>query len=102
MVLTWAATAASAGEGAPPPEPDGKAILAAKCGKCHALDASSSSPLAQAPPFRDVFKKFPTEELRIRLSEGVVSHYKTMPMVDFTDEDVTAIITYLSTLYVSP
>ncbi len=103
-MVAWAATAVSAGESAPSPQPDadGKALLASKCGRCHALDVTSVSPLAEAPPFRDVFKKFPTEELRIRLSEGVVSHYKSMPMIDFTDEEVTAIITYLSTLYVSP
>jgi mono/diheme cytochrome c family protein len=95
-------SAALAGDGMTSPEPDGRAILAAKCGRCHAFDATSASPLAEAPPFREVFKKFPTEELRIRLAEGVVSHYKDMPQVDFTDEEVAAIIGYLSTLYVSP
>lgn len=82
--------------------PDGKALLTDKCGRCHAIDATSSSPLAQAPPFREVFRKFPTEELRIRLLEGVVSHFEDMPQVDFTEEEVTAIINYLSTLYVTP
>ena len=85
-----------------PAIPDGKVLLTEKCGRCHAVDATSASPRAEAPPFRDVFKKFPVEELRMRLSEGVVSHFKDMPQVDFTDEQVTGIIDYLSTLYVTP
>lgn len=82
--------------------PDGRVLLTDKCGRCHAVDATSPSPFKDAPPFRDVLKKFPVEELRMRLSEGVVSHFKDMPQVDFSDEEVTGIIDYLSTLFVTP
>jgi cytochrome c len=76
----------------------GKATLARHCGRCHALDALSPSPFDKAPPFREVYAKFPAGELRIRLSEGVVSHFKDMPQIDFTDEEITGILDYLSTL----
>lgn len=76
----------------------GEAILAKNCGRCHAIDRTSSSPFAPAPPLRDAYKKFSVEELKMRLSEGVVSHFKDMPQIDFTDEQVAAIVDYLGTL----
>lgn len=98
LILTHMLVANTLGAAEPVTVGGGKAILERNCGRCHAIDATSSSPLAQAPPLRDVYLKFPNEELRIRLSEGIVSHYKDMPMIDFTDEQITAILDYLSSL----
>ncbi len=81
-----------------PSEAAGKAILQHKCGRCHAVDLTGESPLAKAPPFRTLLAKFSVEELKMRLSEGVVSHYRDMPQIDFTSEEITGIIDYLSAL----
>ena len=81
-----------------PAQVEGRAILKNKCGRCHAIDVDGSSPLAKAPLFRNLYKKFSVKELRMRLSEGVVSHYRGMPQIDFTSEEIDRIIDYLDVL----
>jgi mono/diheme cytochrome c family protein len=73
----------------------GKAILQEKCGRCHAIEPVGESPLKQAPPMRDIYGRFNPRELQAELSEGKVSKHKEMPQIQFSDEDVHAILTYL-------
>jgi cytochrome c len=81
-----------------PTEVEGRAILQKNCSRCHSVDASGESPLPNAPPFRNIYKKFAVEELKMRLSEGVVSHFRGMPQIDFTNEEIMRIIVYLDAL----
>jgi mono/diheme cytochrome c family protein len=76
----------------------GKAILQEKCGRCHAIEAAGESPLKQAPPMRDIYARFAPRELQAELREGMVSKHRTMPQIDFSDEDVDAILAYLYAL----
>jgi mono/diheme cytochrome c family protein len=76
----------------------GKAILQDKCGRCHAVEATGRSPLAQAPPFRNIYARHSPRDLQERFSEGLASRHKDMPQIPFSDEDVHAILTYLYTL----
>ena len=78
----------------------GKAILQDKCGRCHAIEAVGESPLETAPPMRDIYGRFNPRELQAELSEGKVSKHREMPQIDFSDEDVHAILTYLYALAV--
>jgi mono/diheme cytochrome c family protein len=78
----------------------GKAILQEKCGRCHAIEAVGESPLKNAPPMRDIYGRFNPRELQAELSEGKVSRHKEMPQIDFSDEDVYAILAYLYALSV--
>jgi len=78
----------------------GKTILQEKCGRCHAIEAVGESPLKNAPPMRDIYVRFNPRELQAELSEGMVSHYKEMPQIEFSDEDVYAILSYLYALAV--
>lgn len=78
----------------------GKVILQEKCGRCHAIEAAGESPLKNAPPMRDIYGRFNPRELQAELSEGKVSRHKEMPQIDFSDEDVHAILTYLYALAV--
>lgn len=81
-------------------EARGKAILQAKCGRCHAVEATGESPLKIAPPMRDIYARFAPRELEAELREGMVSRHKEMPQVDFSAEEVTAIMWYLYALAV--
>jgi mono/diheme cytochrome c family protein len=72
----------------------GKLILQENCGRCHAID----SPLKEAPPMRDIYVRFAPRELQAELSQGMVSKHKEMPQIEFSDEDVYAIMTYLYAL----
>ena len=78
----------------------GKAILQENCGRCHAIEATGESPLKNAPPMRDIYARFAPRELQAELSEGMVSRHKEMPQIEFSDEDVYAILTYLYALAV--
>jgi mono/diheme cytochrome c family protein len=76
----------------------GKFILQENCGGCHAIEAVGHSPLKKAPPMRDIYARFAPRELQAELSEGMVSRHKEMPQIEFSDEDVYAIMTYLYVL----
>jgi mono/diheme cytochrome c family protein len=90
------ALAAGAGPvGAADDASEGGALLAAKCGRCHAVDATGASPLAQAPPLREVYLKYPIEQLESGFAEGMGSRHRDMPQVQFSSEQVAAILNYL-------
>ncbi len=74
---------------------DGKTILDANCGRCHAIAASGPSPLPQAPPLREVYLKYPIDQLEEGLAEGMGSRHRDMPQIQFSEEQVAAILTYL-------
>jgi mono/diheme cytochrome c family protein len=78
----------------------GKAILQEKCGRCHAIEAVGESPLKIAPPMRDIYARFAPRELQQELLEGKVSRHKEMPQIEFSHEDVDAILAYLYALAV--
>jgi mono/diheme cytochrome c family protein len=78
----------------------GKTILQEKCGRCHAIGAVGESPLKIAPPMRDVYARFAPRELQEELLEGKVSRHKEMPQIEFSPEDVDAILAYLYALAV--
>ena len=81
-------------------EAKGKAIVQEKCGRCHAVEATGESPLKIAPPMRDIYARFAPRELEADLREGMVSRHKEMPQIEFSDEDVAAIMWYLCSLAV--
>jgi mono/diheme cytochrome c family protein len=76
----------------------GVVIARTYCVKCHAIDKVSPSPITIAPPFRDLHKKYPVEQLQESLVEGVVTGHPTMPEFKFAPDQVTDFIAYLKTL----
>ena len=77
---------------------DGKALLAQNCGRCHAIEATGESPLSKAPPLREVYLKFPIEEWELGLAEGWGSRHRDMPQIQFSSEQVSAILDYLGSV----
>lgn len=79
----------------------GKALAEANCQKCHATGAEGPSPLADAPPFREIVKKWPPENLAEALAEGIVVTHEgveQMPGFQFEPEEIDNLIAYLNTL----
>ncbi len=76
----------------------GHDLLRENCARCHAIDMDSQSPLAKAPPFRDIVKTYDPSTLEEALAEGIVTGHEQMPQFTFEPEQVTAIIAYLDTL----
>lgn len=73
-------------------------LLRANCARCHAIDASSTSPNDKAPPFRDIVRKYDPDALQEALAEGIVTGHNDMPEFELEPDDATAVIAYLETL----
>jgi mono/diheme cytochrome c family protein len=76
----------------------GQAILQEKCARCHAIGLTDTSRHLQAPPFRDVVKRYPVENLAEALAEGIVSGHADMPEFVFQPDEINAILSYLDSL----
>jgi len=80
------------------PANEGKAILDKYCARCHSITATGDSPLAKAPPLRDVYRRFPIQELESGFAEGMGSRHQDMPQIQFSTEQVSAILDYLGSI----
>jgi cytochrome c len=76
----------------------GKAVLEAHCVKCHSIAATGESPLPKAPPLRQVYLKYPIEQLEEGFAEGMGSRHRDMPQIQFSPDQVEAILTYLGSI----
>lgn len=97
----WAAPATSNPTG-------GRGVAQRNCGGCHAV-AQGASPLADAPPFRDLWRRYPKGRLDLVLQEGMLRPsrmpeegspltHPRMPMADLGEDEVTALRAYLRSL----
>jgi mono/diheme cytochrome c family protein len=77
---------------------DGKTILEANCGRCHAIEAKGDSPLPKAPPLREVYLKYPIDQLEQGFAEGMGSKHRDMPQIQFSDDQVAVILDYLGSI----
>lgn len=86
----------------------GRAIAQRNCGACHAI-ASEPSPLADAPPFNQLWRRYPPGGLDLVLREGMLRPSRVpeegselvhprMPMADLGDDEVLALKAYLRSL----
>ena len=102
-IVVVALLAASAADGAAA-ETDiaakGKALVAANCSRCHAIDKDDKSPHPEALPFREVVLHYPPDQLAEALAEGIMSGHPDMPEFTFEPAEIDAIIGYLATLEV--
>ena len=80
----------------------GREIISEKCSRCHAVGPEGASPHAKAPPFREVVKRYPVENLAESLAEGIVSGHPDMPVLVFEPAEIDAILAYLSSLTPAP
>jgi len=76
----------------------GRKIVEEKCARCHATGRDDKSPHKDAPPFRDVVVRYPSENLAEALAEGIVSGHPDMPVFVFQPEEIEGFIAYLDSL----
>ena len=76
----------------------GMVIARTYCVKCHSIDKVSPSALTIAPPFRELQKKYPVEQLEEALAEGLVTGHPTMPEFRFDVGQGRDLISFLKTL----
>jgi len=77
---------------------EGKVLLEQNCSRCHSIANKGESPLSKAPPLRDIYLRYPIEQLEEGFAEGMGSKHRDMPQIQFSDEQVAAILTYLGSI----
>lgn len=76
----------------------GRAIAERLCARCHAIGPEGASPLGIAPPFRELPKRYPVEQLAEALAEGIVTGHPEMPRFVFTPREIGALLAFLQSL----
>ena len=76
----------------------GRTLLDANCAACHAIGKTGESPLAKAPLFRRLGKKYPLENLSEALAEGIMTAHPAMPQFVFAPSDIDSILAYLNAI----
>jgi cytochrome c len=64
----------------------GKMLLEKHCSRCHSIEATGESPLKGAPPLREIYLKYPIEQLEYGFAEGMGSRHREMPQIQFSAE----------------
>lgn len=80
------------------PVAKGKSLAEANCAICHAIYEAGASPLAIAPPFRDIATSYDPEELEDAFNDGVATDHPAMPDWQMTPDQAHALATYIMTL----
>jgi cytochrome c len=91
-------SAMSSALAASPAELRGRTFAQTNCAHCHAIDRSAASPLAIAPPFRTLHKKYPVDTLAEALAEGIDTGHPTMPMFVLEPDQINDLLSFLKSL----
>ena len=85
----------------PPPQSwrfAGYEVVQRKCGGCHAVDMEHLSINSDAPPLRDLYRRYPIDGLEEAFARGLkVGHYD-MPRFKLEAEERAEVLTYLRLL----
>lgn len=98
FILTLAALALPAAPAAAQNGDEGKALAEKRCAQCHAIGLDGASPHRDAPPFRDIVKRYPVDNLAEALAEGITVGHHAMPEFTFPPDEIASLLAYLDTL----
>ena len=76
----------------------GQVLAQTRCAACHAIGPTGTSPMAEAPPFRDLHTRYPVRFLQEALAEGLTSAHPAMPPVELEPDQIRDLIAYLESL----
>ena len=77
---------------------EGRALVEANCARCHAVDREGVSPLAAAPPFRMLGRRYPITDLQEALGEGIITAHPAMPEFVFEPDEIDSVIAYIQSI----
>ena len=93
----------SAGQAAPDRRlVEGHQLAVERCSRCHAVERRGRSPLAAAPPFRTLGRRYPVESLDEALAEGIMVGHANMPSDPWEAPDIDRFIAYLESINAPP
>jgi cytochrome c len=98
LLIAAAAQGAAGAESISPAAQRGLNFVRANCVRCHAIDRVSPSPLAIAPPFRELHKRYPVESLQEAFAEGIQTGHQNMPEFRLEPDQIGDVIAFLKTL----
>jgi cytochrome c len=75
----------------------GRAFAQIACARCHAIGPTGNSPLAEAPPFRELHHRYPVEDIEESLAEGIKTGHP-MPEFQLDSADIRDLLAYLKSL----
>ena len=78
----------------------GADIARRNCGMCHAIGTEGPSPNPAAPPFRELGKRYPLENLQEALAEGILTGHPAMPEFRFSPAQINQLIQYMKAIQV--
>lgn len=96
--FAWAALPTASALAQSSPTGRGQAIAERLCSRCHSVRSEGDSPMGLAPPFRELPKRYPVENLAEALAEGIVTGHPAMPRFTFTPREIDALLTYMNSL----
>ncbi len=76
----------------------GRTFAQTNCARCHAIDRVSPSPLAVAPPFRELHRRYPVETLSEAFAEGIYTGHPTMPAFQLDPDQINDLLSFLKSL----
>jgi mono/diheme cytochrome c family protein len=94
-VLTLSLQPASAQEGR---VQRGLNFARVNCSQCHAIGRMDASPLSEAPPFRELSKRYPVENLAEAFAEGITTGHPSMPEFQLDIAQINDLIAYLKSV----
>jgi mono/diheme cytochrome c family protein len=83
---------------ASPSELRGRTFASNNCSRCHTIDRVGPSPLAVAPPFRELHRRYPIETLSEAFAEGIYTGHPTMPAFQLDQDQINDLLAFLKSL----
>lgn len=97
--LLWTSVEGTAQDSALDKVERGRKLSVEHCSRCHAIGKNGPSQFHLAPPFRDIVKRYPTEQLEEALAEGIVTGHPAMPRFVFNPDEIDALLSYMDQLH---
>jgi len=79
----------------------GQELAERLCGRCHAVAGSGPSPVADAPAFSGLARKWPIDHIAESLAEGIVTRHSDdvrMPEFVLSPEQIDDLLEYLESV----
>jgi cytochrome c len=76
----------------------GQMIVRQRCSGCHSTGLEGASPRADAPPLRNLYKRYPIDGLRTAFQSGVHVGHQDMPTFRLSTAEVESILAYLKSI----
>ncbi len=77
---------------------DGHEIAQTQCGSCHAVGSVDLSPREDAPPLREISRRYQLPVLEEELMQGIKLGHPSMPTFQFSPRGTDALLAYMRQL----